>query len=53
MTDYEKSIFKDKCPYTDKPCKLDIDCAACEVNEQEKQKTEKMDNTEYEEYKAW
>ena len=36
MNKWDRDLFDGKCPYTDKPCKSDIDCIKCEINEQEK-----------------
>ena len=35
MTDYERQLFNGRCPYTDKPCNINIDCSKCQVNEDE------------------
>lgn len=42
MNDYERHIFNGKCPYTTKPCDLDIDCVDCWVDEQERQEFEEL-----------
>ena len=50
MNKWDRDFFDGKCPYTDKPCDLDIDCLDCEVNKQEQEESEKMDNAEYREW---
>ena len=42
MNDYERQLFNGKCPYTTKPCDLDIDCVDCWVDEQERQELEEL-----------
>ena len=37
MNKYKRKLFNGKCPYTTKPCNLDIDCFDCCVDEKERQ----------------
>lgn len=50
MNKWDRDFFDSKCPYTDKPCDLDIDCLDCDVNKQEKEEMAKMDDDEYREW---
>ena len=36
MNDYERRLFKGKCPYAGKKCITDKDCIDCEVEAQER-----------------
>ena len=46
MNNYERQIFNGKCPYTNNPCDLDIDCVDCWVDEQERQEIGERRNNE-------
>jgi hypothetical protein len=48
MTPYERNIFDNKCPYTNKFCYKDIACANCEVNAEERYFEEEFDRSESE-----
>ena len=47
MTPYERNIFDNKCPYTNKFCYKDIACANCEVNAEERDFEEEFDRSDY------
>lgn len=50
MTEYEKQIFRGKCPYTDLPCDdTSIDCYDCEVEKAERKLNDILDMAEKEE----
>ena len=40
MNQWERVVFKGRCPYTDKTCKTEIDCSDCVVNQQEAEETD-------------
>ena len=48
MTPYERNIFDNKCPYTNRFCYKDIACANCEVNAEERDFEEEFDRSESE-----
>ena len=48
MTSYERHIFDNKCPYTNKFCFKDIACVNCEVNTKEIEIEEEFDRSESE-----
>lgn len=37
MNAYEQQIFKGICPYTNKPCKTNIECVDCAVEREERE----------------
>lgn len=43
MTEYERQLFKGKCPYTDEPCNKDIDCFYCKVEQEERSFMEEIE----------
>ena len=43
MNDYERKQFNSRCPYTDEPCDLDIDCVDCWVDEKEREEMKEGD----------
>lgn len=46
MDNYTRNIFGFHCPYTDILCISDVDCADCEINQEE---LKKLQEDEYQE----
>lgn len=46
MTEYERSVFRGKCPYMSEPCTDKIPCVRCRTNEAEKELMQKLDEQE-------
>ena len=52
MNDYERKLFKGRCPYTDEPCE-DWECQKCPVEQRERELMKAFDEEETEVWQGY